>query len=150
MASELIGAKELSAKLDRLSAKLRGSVLRKAANNAVKPVIAAARSNLSSVVKHNPPLRLHKTYKGRLVAPGFAERNVAAKVSISRDRRAVFAKIGVRSEAFYAINFVELNTSRRHGTPWLRPAFESTQGSQLTAFVDVFRREILKVASAKG
>ena len=149
MASELIGVRELSVKLDKLSSKMRGSTLRKAANKAVKPVLAKARSNLASVIKHKPPLKLHKTYKGRLVAPGFAERNIAAQVSISRDRRAVFARIGVKREAFHAINFLELNTSRRTGTPWLRPAFESTQSNQLTAFADEFRRQILSVADDK-
>ena len=146
MAMELVGVKELSAKLDKLSMKVRGSTLRKAANKAVKPVLAKARANLIGVVQHKPPLRLHKTYKGRLVAPGFAERNIAAKVNISRDRRAVFASMGVRREAFYAINFVELSTSRRVGTPWLVPAFESTQGNQLTAFATEFRKQIESVA----
>ena len=146
MASELLGVKELSAKLDKLTEKVRGTTLRKAANAAVKPVIAAAKSNLASVVNQNPPQRLHKTFKGRLVAPGFSQRNVAANVSLSRDRRAVFARIGVKREAFYAVNFIELRARGRVGTPWLQPALEDTQSQTLAAFASVLKREILKAA----
>lgn len=145
MAYELTGVRELSAKLDKLSAKASGTILRRAANAAVKPVIAEARARIP-VNKINA---LHKTYKGRYVAPGFAQRSVASKVSLSRDKRAVFASIGVKREAFYAVNFVEVGTSRQGKQPWLRPAFQATQSKQLTAFSEVLKKEIDKVARDK-
>jgi HK97 gp10 family phage protein len=145
MASELLGVAELSRKLDQLSEKVRGSTLRKAANAAVKPVIADAKSRIPV----NAEDRLHWTYKGRQVAPGFAQRSIKAKVSLSQDRRAVFAAIGVKREAFYAINFVELEigSSKRKKTPWLVPAFESTRGQQLARFAEILKAQIMKVAA---
>lgn len=145
MATELIGVKELSAKLDKLSRKASGQILRKAANRAVKPVLEAARARIPV----NKIEELHKTYKGRSVAPGFAQRSIAAKVSLSRDGRAVFAAMGVKREAFYATQFVEVGTSKQAKQPWLVPAFEATQSQQLSAFSSVLRDEIMKVTSDK-
>jgi HK97 gp10 family phage protein len=145
MAAELLGVRELSKKLDLLSSKVRGATLRKAANEAVKPVLEAARARIP-VNKVN---ELHKTYKGRLVAPGFAQRSIKAVVKLSRDTRAVFARIGVRREAFYAINFVELGTSRQAPDPWLRPAFDASRSSVISRFAEVLRTQILKVARDK-
>jgi hypothetical protein len=56
------------------------------------------------------------------------------KAFLSRDKKAASVIIGVRREAFYAINFVELTTSRRTGTPWLQPSFEATTDQQIDAF----------------
>lgn len=136
------GVRELSRKLDNLSKKVRGSTLRKAANAAVKPVLEEARNRIPV----NKIEELHKTYKGRLVAPGFAKRSVAAKVSLSRDGRAVFARMGVRREAFYAVNFVELGTSKMPAQPWLRPAFEAKHREATQRFAEVLRTQIEKVA----
>jgi HK97 gp10 family phage protein len=141
MAAELIGVRELSKKLDELTLKVRGQVLRRAANAAVKPVLDAARG----LIPVNKIQELHKTYKGRLVAPGFAQRSIAAKVSLSRDGRAVFARMGVRREAFYAVNFVELGTSKMAAQPWLRPAFERTRSQALARFAEVLKAQIDKV-----
>lgn len=142
MASELQGVRELSRKLDALARNVRGSALRKAAHAAVKPIVADARERIP-VNKVN---ELHKTYKGRLVSPGFAKRSIKAVVKLSRDARAVFARIGVKREAFYAVNFVELGTSKMPRQPWLRPAFEAQQSNALRRFADVLRAVVLKVA----
>jgi HK97 gp10 family phage protein len=142
MAIEILGARELGRKLDNLSRKVRGSTLRKAANAAVKPVLEEARNRIPV----NKVEELHKTYKGRHVAPGFAKRSVAAKVKLSRDGRAVFASMGVRREAFYAVNFVELGTSKQPAQPWLRPAFEAKHQAALTKFSEVLKEQIDKVA----
>lgn len=64
-----------------------------------------------------------KTYKGRLRTPGFAKRNVARKAKLSKDRRTVTVMLGVRPEAFYAVQFIELGTSKIPKRPWLEPAF---------------------------
>ena len=149
MAVELIGLKELGAKLDKLSSKQSGQVLRKAANAAVKPVIAAARVNLIATADHKN-FRPHKTYKGNpILTPGYAARHIGSKVSLSRDKRKVFAFIGVHREAFYATQFLELGTSRYAKEPWLVPALESTQSQTLTTFANAFKQHIEKVARAK-
>ncbi len=144
MASELLGVQQLSRKLDALSQKLRGEVLRKAANAAVKPVLEEARS----LIPVNKVQELHKTYKGRMVAPGFARRSVAAKVKLSLDGRAVFARMGVKREAFYAVNFIELGTSKMAAQPWLRPAFEKNRFQALRRFAEVLKQQIDKVSRA--
>lgn len=145
MAAELLGAQVLSRKLDALARNVRGPILRKAANAAVKPVLDSARS----LIPVNKVEELHKTYKGRLVAPGFAKRSIAAKVTLSQDGRAVFARMGVKREAFYAVSFVELGTSKMAAEPWLRPAFEKNQSAVLKRFAEVLKQQIDKVTLGK-
>lgn len=141
MAAELLGVRELSRKLDSLARNVRGPVLRKAATAATKPVLDAARG----LIPVNKVEELHRTYKGRLVAPGFAKRSIAAKVTLSQDGRAVFASMGVKREAFYAVSFVELGTSKMAAQPWLRPAFEKTQSQALRRFAEVLKAQIDRV-----
>ena len=140
MAGGIEGVRELGRKLDLLPAKAAGSILRKAVRDAAKPVIDAAKANIPEGID------AHKTYKGRLVAPGFAKRAIRAAVSLSKDKRAAFARIGVRREAFYAVNFVELGTAKQAKQPWLRPAMEDTQQEQVSRLADRLKKEIEKVA----
>ena len=92
----------------------------------------------------------HRTYKGRLVAPGFASRNVFVKVNLSRDKQAAFARLGVAREAFYAVQFVELGTSKLPKQPWLVPAFESTQDAQQAALGKSLGKAITRIAKKRA
>ena len=56
------------------------------------------------------------------------------------------AIIGVRAEAFYAVSFVEIGTSKMGRRPWLRPAFYSTRDAQQEALAASLHKSILKAA----
>jgi hypothetical protein len=140
---QIVGLRDLDRKLNALSAKARGPILLEAVTAAGKKVVAEATARCPEGEIH----RLAKTYKGNLVFhPGFAKRNVAMKAFLSRDKKAASVIIGVRREAFYAINFVELTTSRRTGTPWLQPSFEATKDQQIDAFGMVLWDRLSNVA----
>lgn len=119
--SELEGLRDLSKQLSKLGANLGGKALRSAAMRSTLPVVKQARSN--APVGSIP----HFTYKGRLVGPGFLSRSVARKSRLSRDKRTAIVLIGVKPEAFYGVQFVELGTSRVAPRPWLSKALESRQ-----------------------
>ena len=138
----LEGVAELSRKLDLLPKKASGSILRKAVRFAAKPVIDSAKANIPQGVDS------HKTYKGRVVAPGFAKRSIRLVVKGSKDGKAAFGSIGVRREAFYAVNFVELGTSKQAKQEWLRPALRDTESQQVTRLAEKLRVEIQKVAKS--
>ena len=120
------GFKELSNQLSKMGAAAGGKALRSAAMSSMLPALRAAQA---SAPVGNPPFEGGKdpypvrTYKGRLRTPGFAKRNIARKSKLSRDRRTATVMLGVKPEAFYAIQFIELGTSRIAKRPWLEPAF---------------------------
>lgn len=129
------GYKELSAQLKAMQAAVAGRAMRAAAVAAMKPALDAARA---AAPQGKPPYGPYatrttpidpypkKTYKGRLVTPGFASRNVAMRARIYRDGNGVRVSLGVRNEAFYAVQFIELGTSKIPKRPWLEPAFRQS------------------------
>lgn len=139
----LFGAKELDAQLRQLSAGMAVKVIRGSLGEALKPTLALARA---AVPESTEP---HKTYKGRLVAPGFARRSTYIKTSIARDGSSASATIGVRAEAFYAIQFIEFGFKDVGPRPWLVPAFDATRSTMLKSLTSAIRSRIDKLA-AKG
>lgn len=139
MAKALEGVAELNRKLNLLAdPKENTKVLRQSAGAAMRVVQKEAKARVpqGSVA--------HKTYKGRLVAPGFASRSLRV-VTSARDG-VVTARLGVRAEAFYALQFIELGTSKIPRAPWLVPSFESKQHELLGALADAMRVRIEKIA----
>lgn len=139
----LAGVSGLMSKLDKLGKLEDGKALRSAGRAAGRVVAERARA---LIPKGDRP---HRTYKGRIVGPGFASRNIRYIASLSKDKQKVTVVIGVRAEAFYAVQFVELGTSKMGKKPWLRPAFQSTIDQQQTALADHLRKVIEKIAKAK-
>ncbi len=137
---KLEGFKELNKKFKRLSVLDQGAVLRSAGNAAGQVVVKRARSLAPSGSV------AHKTYKGRLVAPGFLKRSVAKKGSLSRDKSAMTVRIGVKSEAFYGLNFLELGTRYLPKRPWLTRAFNSTRTEQVNVMRKKMKAGIEKIA----
>lgn len=158
MTETVVGLKELHAKLMKLGPAAGGKTLRSAATFSTTPVIRKARSRIPVGTK------VHKTYRGRYVSPGFASRNVAKANTLSRDKTTAWSSVGVRAEAFYAVNFVELprratkvGDKRKHkrgSSPgrmikpqrWLQPSFESSQQIMLERLKTKLRRSIDKAA----
>lgn len=151
--SKLIGVEELSRKLDKLSDKSRGSILRKIGNATSKIVAEAAAAKIPEWTPppgddgvHRVGHRKKKPGSGYYVGPGFAKRHILHRATLSRDKRAVFADVGVFKDAFYAINFVEFQTSKHTAHPWLEPAFRETSEQQIETAARILKREIDKVA----
>lgn len=89
----------------------------------------------------------HKTYKGRLVSPGFAQRSLRIIV-VANAKEGVYAKLGVRWEAFYAVQFIELGTAKMPARPWLVPSFLSTKEAQLARLSAELEARIKKAAQS--
>jgi HK97 gp10 family phage protein len=134
------GLRELDQKLAALQNANPGPILRRAVNRGIRPALEQAKATVP-VGKE-----AHKTYKGRLVAPGFARKSLKVKTNVSRDKQAASAILGVASEAFYAIQFIELGTSEIPATPWLQPAFENTAEQQQAALAAELKAGIERAA----
>lgn len=143
MASELIGVADLVKKLRELGKMDDGKVTRSAVRAGAKTVVKRAKELIPEGID------AHRTYKGRLVAPGFARRAIRAITKLSRDKQAATASIGVRKEAYYAVQFVERGTVKQAAQPWLRPALDQASSAALTAIKDTFKRFVDKVARSK-
>lgn len=144
MARALEGVAELNRKLLQLAdPKENAKVLRQSVGAAMRVVQKEARSRVPQGTIE------HKTYKGRLVAPGFASRSLRV-VTSAKDGTAT-ARLGVRAEAFYAVQFIELGTSKIPRAPWLVPAFEAKKDEALTALSEAMQKRIDKIAKrARG
>jgi HK97 gp10 family phage protein len=139
MAGTLDGVADLEKKLKALGEVASVPILRKATRAGIKPAFVKAQDTIPVGAD------AHRTYKGRLVAPGFARRSMRIVTRASEDGRKVSAAIGVRKEAFYAVLFVELGTSKMAARPWLRTSMSSTKDDQERAFADVLKQQIDKV-----
>lgn len=144
--NEIVGLRELQKQLAELGALDGGKVLRSATLLATTPVLRAARAKIPV----NDRDYLAETYTGRKVSPGFAKRNIARKVILSRDKTRAVALVGVKPEAYYAVQFVELGTSRQPKQPWLAPAHRETEAQQVQAFGETVKRKIDQVARRRG
>lgn len=145
MSSALEGAAELTKKLRELGRLEDGKALR-AGGRAAGRVVTQKAQGLIPVNKVN---KLHRTYKGRLVGPGFAKRSIRYITVLSRDKQKVTVSIGVRKEAHYAVDFVEKGTSEMEPQPWLRPAFAATVVEQQKALAAHLKKVIDKIARKK-
>lgn len=131
--ADIKGARELSLKLSEMGKAAGGKALRSAVMSASLPALRAAQQ---AAPVGNPPYQTSdgrsvdpypkRTYKGRLVTPGFASRNIRRVSRLSSDRTVATVKIGPRSEAFYAVQFIELGTSKIAKRPWLEPSFRQS------------------------
>lgn len=139
---QIKGLKKLNKQLSKLSRAAGGKALRSAALSAMLPALKEARA--SAPVRKRGGLK--RTYKGRLVAPGFASRNLARKTKLRRDKKSVISMLGVKPEAFYALSFIELGTSKISRRPWLEPAFRRSLPAVKSRFQQRLKQVIARVA----
>ncbi len=102
MSEKIKGLKDLERKLLNISKKMSSKILRQGALQATTPAMKAMKKDAPKGKKS------HRTYKGRLVAPGFLSRSIIRHIDRSRDKTIVL--IGVKKEAFYGIQFLNLGT----------------------------------------
>lgn len=93
MATE--GMSEILKAFKGMKAAAQVKVMRKSLNAALNPAIKELRA---SAPKGSKP---HKTYKGRVVPPGFLSRSVIKSTRISKDKKQVFGNVRMKSEAWY-------------------------------------------------
>lgn len=145
MSSELLGVAELAKKLSNLTERVRGNAMRAVVRAGIKP--ARERWKATIAVGSKP----HRTYKGLLVGPGFAQRSIRVVTRLSADKQQCSAALGVRSQAYYATWFIEqeIGKSKKAAHPTLRPAFESTRSQQEAALAAKLLEIINKVAAGQ-
>lgn len=143
------GTKELTEKLRELaSPKEQAATLRAAVREPMKDVMRVAQSNIARI---SPGKRqIHRTYKGRLVTAGFAARSLRMITVMSRDKQMAQSVLGVRKEAFYALQFFELGTAKIPRQPWLMPAFYQSRNATLKKVGEVMKKRIERIARKRG
>jgi len=141
MASQLIGAVEAQKQLRALGEVGEAKIVKGAVRAAIK-----IPENLAKfyIPRGSEP---HRTYKGRLVAPGFSARSIQSRVTVSKKTKNVVGVLGVEREAFYAVQFVDRGTSKMAARPWLRNAFTGTANAQSDAFGTYIQKRITAIAN---
>lgn len=149
MAQHLDGYAELHRKLTALaSSKQQSDALRASVRTPMREVMKRAKVAIGKI---SPGKRqLHRTYKGRLVSAGFASRNMRVIVVSSKDKQAAWALLGVRKEAFYALQFFELGTAFIQKQPWLVPTFYAMKAQSVQGIANVMKKWIDKIAKSRG
>lgn len=143
------GTKELTEKLRELaSPKEQAATLRAAVREPMKNVMQQAVANISRFSPGKRPL--HRTYKGRLVSAGFAMRSVRMIVKLSKDKQMAQSILGVRAEAFYALQFFELGTAKIAKQPWLMPAFFGSRDASVAKVGEVMKARIERIAKKRA
>lgn len=148
MASGLEGFGELAQLLGTLkNPKNTGKVLRAGVRNAMNDVRkrAIALAPIGSV-----PHAVGKKLRGvqrRTVAPGFGRRSIRVITKIDRGGQMAYALLGVRKDAYYMVQFVELGTSKMAAKPWLRPAFLGSGSAQAKLVGDAINDWIIGLAA---
>lgn len=136
MAGEVTGMKELSLKLAKLGQQLGTKTLRSAAVAATTPVMKEMKAAI-------PVGKVaHRTHKGRLVAPGYAKRSVRRRSSAKKGK--VNVVVGVLSEAFYAVHFVDPGTKKMTAQKWFKKVFILATPSIVKDLTNQLRTKIAK------
>lgn len=119
--------------------------------NLIRGSVRAGMNAAKKAAKERIPVgtEAFRTYTGRLVAPGFASRNIKMITVLSKDKTTATAILGVSKEAYYAVQFVEMGTSKMAAQPWLRPAFYATSGAQQEGMVAYLQKRFDKIAKSK-
>lgn len=134
--AEILGMRELSRKISAMAAETSPKVTAQALRAAIKPMLDAARQN-APVGKE-----AHRTYKGRLVAPGFLKRNVKLKKLRRRDKNNVAYGLWAQGEAWYG-QIVEAGRKGRKGNPWLGRAYSAHKDEVLKNFEEQMSKKII-------
>jgi len=136
--SYLSGLRELERKLEKLEDATAAKALRSAAMASTLPTVkemkaAAPKGKVT-----------HRTYKGRLVAPGFLSRSVKRSAKIGNGF--VSVAIGVKREAFYGVTFLDRGTKKIPARNWFLSRFEGNSVKIVTLFKQKLAERIKKAA----
>lgn len=149
MANDLEGYAELTKKLRELAdPKQQAAALRESVRKPMNDVKKVAQANIAKISPGKT--ELHRTYKGRLVSAGFASRSLKVVVKLSKDKQSATALLGVKKEAFYALQFHELGTAYIPKNPWLVPAFESQKDPAVQKIGETLKKRIERIAKMRA
>lgn len=163
MVDVVIGMKQLSDKLSRMKQATAVKALRSAAMAATLPTV---RKMKAAAPKGRDT---HKTYKRRMVGPGFLSRSVIRKTRKDKETNKITVSIGVKREAFYGVTFLDEGTvvtqrrqtikgkkSRRKiqikpykiaGHKWFKRVFENDANNIFQLFKQKLADKIKKAAA---
>lgn len=113
----LEGVAKLTKQLQSLGKLDDGKALRAAVRAGIQPAFERAAQAIPIGTE------AHRTYRGLLVAPGFAHSQIKRATTINADKNIASAVLSVSKEAYYAVNFVEIGTRYQPPQPWLRNSF---------------------------
>ena len=113
------GLDKLSKELHELTPKIARKILRQSVSVALTPTLKSVK--LKAPVGH----LAHRTYKGRLVAPGFLSRNIKKSTKFYPKTGRAIARISVVPEAWYGMFYDTGFNSKFDQTEWMTETFIS-------------------------
>lgn len=134
--AKIEGLKALSKQLDRLGSELGTKTLRNASRAAMVPTHKKIKA-LTPVGK-----RAHRTYKGRLVAPGFLKRSI--RLGSRAKKGIVTASISAKPEAFYGM-FLVIGTKKIKAKDFFFRIFANDRAGVESRLVSELRKRINKI-----
>lgn len=137
----LAGAAECIQKLQALGALDGGSIARGAVHAGMTEVLKLAQAKIPVGT------RIHRTYKGRLVAPGFGRSSLRIVTTTKTNDGLIAALLSVRAEAYYETRFLEKGTRKIRGVHWLLQSFNQAQDAMKGATVAYLQKKVLKLAA---
>jgi hypothetical protein len=154
---QITGVRELSLQLSKMGAAAGGKALRSAVMSASLPALNAA---IAAAPVGNPPYKSKdrrgssdpypkRTYKGRLVIPGFLKSQIRRRSYISNDKTVASVRIAPTAEAFYGVNFIEFGTAKIAKRPWLEPSFRASVPDMAARLKERLKALIDKAARSK-
>lgn len=135
----MIGVSEMKRKLSIIIEETDPKLTAQALRAAMKPMLSAARANAPSGKD------AHRTYKGRLVSPGFLKRNIKLKKLKSRDKSRAGYGLWAQGEAFYG-GIIESGAKHIRTNPWLGKAYKEHKDGVERSFKDELSKRIMRKA----
>ena len=137
---ETSGFEELAKKFRKLEMKTQSKLVGQVAGFSMTPVVSTA--------KRNAPVGkvAHKTYEGKLVAPGYAKRSIKKRNFKHRDGGGVSVIVGPAKDAFYLTQFVEIGTVKQRRQDWLLKSYRQTKDQVERRFADRMGQKIEQLA----
>jgi len=138
----ITGMRDLEKALAALGTEMGGKILKSAANKAVK-------RTMDTMIGMAPMgKRSHRTYKGRLVAPGFLKQSVKKKTYYRKGR--VTVNIGVTKEAFYGVSFTDYKRKGQRRQPWFVETFIRGRDSMQSTLASELKKKIAAVVKRQA
>lgn len=154
MRNNVIGVDALKKKISVIAEETDPKLTAQALRSAMKPMLSAARANAPTGEDS------HRTYKGRLVSPGFLKRNIKLKKLRFRDKSRVGYGLWAQGEAWYGQALERGRKAGRKGKyawgsirpdPWLGKAYAAHKDGLSRSFkAEMSKRIMQKVKLIKS
>lgn len=152
-ASQTEGFEELDKLFKELGSAASGKALRQSVGVAMTPVVKQARVWAPEGGEFGGEPRTHRTYKGRLVTPGFLSRNIGKSTFLSKSKNFASASVAPRGEAWYGKLFsssLPRPFKTKNGTrdfpedDFLAEAFDAKKDEMIRRFYDALGKRLDK------